>query len=159
MNALTNVTVFAPSERALKELPESFLKNLKENPEKLKEFLMYHIVTPKTCHCDFADNKILETGLPGKSLRMNKYGGLLPVDILDPSNVPVTVQCARVTQTDTEVCGGMIHTVNKVLLPPGNYTPRDGLPFPECQIVILQLHKNITHKVESRALNLTKVPT
>ena len=119
LNALTNVTVFAPSERALKELPESFLKNLKENPEKLKEFLMYHIVTPKTCHCDFADNKILETGLPGKSLRMNKYGGLLPVDILDPSNVPVTVQCARVTQTDTEVCGGMIHTVNKVLLPPG----------------------------------------
>jgi transforming growth factor-beta-induced protein len=119
LNALTNVTVFAPSERALKELPESFLTNLKSNPEKLKEFLMYHIVTPKTCHCDFSDNKILETGLPGKSLRMNKYGGLLPVDILDPNNVPVTVQCARVTHTDTEVCGGMIHTVSKVLLPPG----------------------------------------
>jgi transforming growth factor-beta-induced protein len=119
LNALTNVTVFAPSEKALKELPESFLKNLKENPEKLKEFLMYHVVTPKTCHCDFADNKILETGLAGKSLRMNKYGGILPVDLIDPSQSPVTVQCARVTHTDTEVCGGMIHTVNKVLLPPG----------------------------------------
>ena len=119
LDALTNVTVFAPSERALKELPESFMKTLKSNPDKLKEFLMYHVVTPKTCHCDFADNKVMPTGLVGKSLRMNKYGGLLPVDILDPNNVPVTVQCARVTHTDTEVCGGMIHTVNKVLLPPG----------------------------------------
>jgi transforming growth factor-beta-induced protein len=116
---LTNVTIFAPSERALQELPESFMANLKSNPDKLKEFLMYHVVTPKTCHCDFADNKVLPTGLAGKSLRMNKYGGLLPVDILDPSHVPVTVQCARVTHTDTEVCGGMIHTVGKVLLPPG----------------------------------------
>ena len=119
LNALTNVTIFAPSERALKELPESFLTNLKSNPEKLKDFLMYHIVTPKTCHCDFADNKVMPTELPGKSLRMNKYGGILPVDILDPSQVPVTVQCARITHTDTEICGGMIHTVNKVLLPPG----------------------------------------
>jgi len=115
----SNVTIFAPSERALKELPESFMKDLKSNPEKLREFLLYHTVSSKMCHCDFSDNKILPTGVAGKTLRMNSYGGQSPVNLLDPSRIPVTVQCARVTHTDTEVCGGMIHTVNKVLLPPG----------------------------------------
>jgi len=81
---------------------------------------MYHITTPKTCQCDMSNNKLLKTGVRDQSLRINTYGGVIP--IMDATPSVITAQCARITNVDSEVCGGMIHTVDKVLMPPiGNF--------------------------------------
>ena len=57
-DGMSNMTIFAPSERALSALPQVMLEELKANPEKLKEFLMYHVTSPKTCKCEMEDNKV-----------------------------------------------------------------------------------------------------
>jgi len=113
---LSNATVFAPSEKALSALPSELLEDLKGNPQKLKEFLMYHIATPKSCKCDMEDNKMLETEIENQKLRINTYGGMIP--FMDKKPSTITVQCAKLTHLDNEVCGAMIHTVDKVLMPP-----------------------------------------
>ena len=39
--------------------------------------------------------------------------------MLDMARPTVTVQCAKLVRLDDEACGAMVHTVDKVLLPPG----------------------------------------
>ena len=120
LNERSNLTIFAPSEKALSTLPKIMLDDLKSQPEKLKEFLMYHVATPKTCQCDMEDNKILQSGVENQKLRINTYGGLIP--FMDQKPNVMTVQCAKITHLDDEICGGMIHTIEKVLTPPiGNF--------------------------------------
>merc|ERR1719308_262299 len=53
---MSNMTIFLPTEKALTELPESFIEELKADSQKLKEFLMYHVTTPTEQAC------CLETG-------------------------------------------------------------------------------------------------
>ncbi len=81
-------------------------------------FQMYHVATPKTCKCDFEDGKLLQSGIEDKKLRLNVYSSA-PVNLFDlrPKQF-ATVQCAKIVRLDDEVCGGMVHTVDKVLLPP-----------------------------------------
>merc|ERR1712142_217476 len=82
LDTMSNITIFAPSQKALSALSTDMLEQLKSNPEQLKDFLMYHVTSPKTCKCDMENNKVLITSL------------------------------------DNEICGGLIHTVDKVLTPP-----------------------------------------
>ena len=63
LNGMSNVTIFAPSEKALSTLSKDMLEDLKADPAKLKEFLMYHIASPKTCQCEMENNKMLKTGV------------------------------------------------------------------------------------------------
>ena len=39
------------------------------NLTNLQEFLDYHTASPKTCKCDFEDNKLMQSGIEGKKLR------------------------------------------------------------------------------------------
>ena len=126
LDDFSNVTVFAPSERALAEMPEDFMKELRADKAKLREFLLYHVTRPKSCKCDLDNNKLLQTSASSRAkLRINNYTPFSPLNILDldgassRSNMAATVQCAKVVRLDEETCGGMIHTVDKVLLPPG----------------------------------------
>ena len=58
LDGMSNMTIFAPSERALSSLPQEMLENYKANPEQLKEFLMFHVASPKTCKCEMENNKV-----------------------------------------------------------------------------------------------------
>ena len=58
LDTMSNMTIFAPSEKALKALSQDMLEQLKSNPEQLKDFLMYHVTSPKTCKCDMENNKV-----------------------------------------------------------------------------------------------------
>jgi len=119
-NGLSNVTIFGPSEEALEELDEDILNSLKENPVELRQFLMMHIVTPKRCKCELENNMLLKTALRGNKIRINTYNSGNPLSILSAiggRSQIVTAQCARLTSVDTEVCGGMIHTIEKPLMP------------------------------------------
>ncbi len=114
-----NATLFAPSEKALKALPDQLMTEIKADPQKLKDILLFHVASPKTCKCDFVNNKLLDTGVAGKKIRINVYA-TTPMNLFDlrPRQI-ATAQCAKLTALDDETCGGMIHTVEKVLLPPG----------------------------------------
>jgi uncharacterized surface protein with fasciclin (FAS1) repeats len=100
---MSNVTIFAPSEKALSALPQTMLDDLKADPAKLKEFLMYHVATPRTCKCEMKNNKVLKSGVQDQKLRINTYGGLIPF-MTDQRPSKYTVQCARITSLDNEVC-------------------------------------------------------
>ena len=45
--SLTNATLFLPSEEAIKELPDAQLEQLKEEPQRLKDLLSFHVSEPE----------------------------------------------------------------------------------------------------------------
>lgn len=120
MEDLTNVTLFLPSERAMNELPASFLTSLKEEPDTLKEFVMTHVAKPITNPGKLSDNLLLETEATDQQIRINKFSRTST--LFGDSEVTVTAQCATIHQTHREeFCGGLVYAVDRVLLPtPGN---------------------------------------
>ena len=65
----SNRTLFAPSNRAMREVPAEVLDGIKADRDRLEEFVGYHTAKPKTCKCDLDDNKLMESELEGKKLR------------------------------------------------------------------------------------------
>ena len=53
------MTVFAPTQSAMEALPEETLRDLRGDRAALREFLLFHVATPRTCKCDFEDGKML----------------------------------------------------------------------------------------------------
>jgi len=125
LNDMTNVTMFAPRERALnKDFSAEFLEELKQDQQKLRDFLMLHVVSPKKCLCELEDNMLLKTGVEGKKIRINKYpsassgGGQypLPLEIIGLARPTYTAQCARISPKEIEVCGGILHSIDKPMM-------------------------------------------
>ena len=118
LNELSNVTLFAPSEDSLSELDPEFVEELKNDKNKLRDFLMFHVVTPKKCMCELKDNMLLKSGAAGKKIRINAYPSteLGPFGIVGLSRMTYTAQCAKISRRETEICGGMIQTIDKPLV-------------------------------------------
>merc|ERR1711915_1055094 len=101
VEGLSNLTFFAPSEKALSEIPKQLMD----------EILLHHITTEGKGSCHFSNNEQLTTA-GGKKLRINlhkHFGHMLPLG---------TVQCARIIENDGNVCGGKVHIIDRVLTPP-----------------------------------------
>merc|ERR1719319_483049 len=108
---LSNATLFLPSEEALADLPESFLQQLEEEPERLKELLTHHVVSPQLDEAALASARLLPSHLENHQIRMSSHSpGLL-------GRRQTLAQCARVVEGE-EVCRATVLTVDKVLLPP-----------------------------------------
>lgn len=99
-------TVFAPTNAAFDELPSGVLDDLllPENQDLLTEVLAYHVVPGEVMSSD------LETGL------VDTLNGGLAVDV---SPERVVVNDASVTQPDIPASNGVIHAINRVLVPVG----------------------------------------
>jgi len=72
---------------------------------------MHHVTTEKKTSCDLTNNQQLDT-LGGQTLRVNlhkHFGHSRPL---------ATIQCARVLETNQQVCGGHVHVIDRVLTPP-----------------------------------------
>ncbi|XP_071520134.1 transforming growth factor-beta-induced protein ig-h3-like [Panulirus ornatus] len=123
LGSLTDVTVFAPSNRAIDELPTEFLDDLMDNPTKLREVLSYHMATPSLRANDIANNHIATTRAD-HPLRINLYSrspllsGL--IEINGHRNVRLTAGCSRVSVLDSRACGAVVHVVEKMLVVPKN---------------------------------------
>ncbi|KAJ8920689.1 hypothetical protein NQ315_004828, partial [Exocentrus adspersus] len=116
INALNNATVFVPVDTAF-ETPEAkkVLEAAKDNPEKLKEIVRYHIVQGQLQSSDMNNNLLLETNDYGKDIRVNLYSTLpLFTNVVNRA----TVNCAKMIGFDERACGSIIHEVSKVLVPP-----------------------------------------
>lgn len=73
LDSMSNMTLFAPTNDAIDSMPMEQLKELKGNPTKLRDLLMYHITGPEAQGCDMENNQLLKTGLMDKSVRVNLF--------------------------------------------------------------------------------------
>ena len=97
-------TVFAPSDEAFKSVPAKTMAELAANKELLKSVLSYHVVAGKLSAAE-AKNSNLKT-VQGANVALAKAGTF------------VTVEDALVTQADVNATNGVIHVIDKVLMPP-----------------------------------------
>jgi uncharacterized surface protein with fasciclin (FAS1) repeats len=102
-----NYTVFAPTNAAFKKLPPSTLAAVGEDRALLKKVLTYHVVkgTVPAAKVVTLNGKSVKT-LSGQSVRVSVRGGNV---FLNGST--------RVTKTDVMASNGVIHVINKVLIP------------------------------------------
>ncbi len=99
-------TVFAPTDKAFAALPKGTLETLlkPENKSKLQAILKYHVVAGKVMAADVVKVDSAKT-LQGQS-----------VDV-KVSNGKVMIDKAQVVKTDIKCSNGVIHVINKVILP------------------------------------------
>ena len=98
-------TVFAPTDAAFKKVPKKTLKALLTNKARLKAVLLYHVVAGKVTAADVVKLRSAKT-LNGKKVRIRVSG---------PN---VFVNTAKVVKADVMATNGVIHVVNRVLIPP-----------------------------------------
>jgi transforming growth factor-beta-induced protein len=100
-------TVFAPTDDAFAKLPKGTVEALLKDTPKLKDILLYHVVSGKVMAADVAKMSSAKT-VEGKSATIKMEGG------------KVFVNDAQVIITDIQASNGVIHVLDKVILPPAN---------------------------------------
>ncbi|MXQ08897.1 fasciclin domain-containing protein [Alphaproteobacteria bacterium GH1-50] len=100
-------TVFAPTDEAFAALPEGTVENLlkPENIDQLTAILTYHVVPGKVMSGDLTDDMEAET-VQGSSVTIDLDNGVM-------------VEEASVVTADVEASNGVIHVIDRVILPEG----------------------------------------
>jgi uncharacterized surface protein with fasciclin (FAS1) repeats len=98
-------TVFAPSDEAFAQLPDGTVDSLLAEPDKLAEVLTYHVVPGRVTAADVVGLATAPT-VQGEALAVSVDGS-------------IHVDGARVISADVEASNGIIHVVDRVLLPAG----------------------------------------
>ncbi len=99
-----NFTVFAPTDAAFAKVPKKTLTALAADPAKLKAVLLYHEVKGELRANRVMKRSSIET-LNGASVTVKVTRGVVKVDN------------ARVVQANVEASNGVIHAINRVLMP------------------------------------------
>ena len=97
-------TVFAPTDAAFAKVPKSTLSALAKDKAKLKAVLLYHVASGKVTASKVVKLDSVKT-LQGQSAKVRV------------SNGKVFIGGARVTSPDVMASNGVIHVINKVLIP------------------------------------------
>ena len=100
-------TVFAPTDEAFAALPAGTVENLlkPENKDQLIAVLTYHVVPGKVMSTDLQDDMMAAT----------VQGGSITIDL----DNGVMVNDATVAAADIVASNGVIHVIDKVILPSG----------------------------------------
>jgi uncharacterized surface protein with fasciclin (FAS1) repeats len=98
------LTVFAPTDAAFAKVPKSTLAALGKNKAQLKAVLMYHVVKGKVTAAQAMKLHAAKT-LEGESLAIRVGGG------------KVIVGGATVIKANVIASNGVIHVINRVLIP------------------------------------------
>ena len=107
LNRPGGFTVFAPTNAAFAKLPKATLQKVGSDPALLKKVLLYHVVKGKVPAATVVtlNGKQVKT-LAGPSVKVSVRGGKV---FLNGST--------QVTKTDVMASNGVIHVINKVLIP------------------------------------------
>jgi len=97
-------TVFAPTDAAFAKVPKATLAALAKDKAKLRAVLLYHVAKGKLTAAKVVKLHSIKT-LNGQSLKVRVSHGT------------VTVGGARLIKTDIGASNGVIHVINKVLIP------------------------------------------
>lgn len=106
LNSEGPFTVFAPTNEAFNALPEGTLDNLMmpESKQKLGDILAYHVVEGTVMASDLSDGQTVTT-VQGEKLTVTKQNG------------NVMINGAQVIQADVNTSNGVVHIIDKVLMP------------------------------------------
>lgn len=96
-------TVFAPNNDAFKAVSAKTMDELGRDPAKLKAVLTYHVVPGKLAAAQVKPGNIKT--VQGKNVAMSRAGDF------------VTVEDAMVQKADIMATNGVVHTVDRVLMP------------------------------------------
>jgi uncharacterized surface protein with fasciclin (FAS1) repeats len=102
-------TVFAPTDDAFKRLPPNALANLMkpENRELLAKLVSYHVVP----------GRVMAKDMDGKMYKTKTVNGKeVEIDADDPGE-GIRVSKAKVVAQDAAADNGVVHQINRVLLP------------------------------------------
>jgi len=100
-------TVFAPTDAAFAALPAGTLDSLLADPEALKKVLLYHVVSGKVT-ADQVVGLTSATSVEGSPITIAVKDGKVYLN-----------DSAQVVTTDVMASNGVIHVLDKVILPPG----------------------------------------
>lgn len=106
-------TVFAPTDEAFAALPAGTVEGLLKDPETLAEILKYHVVAGKVLAADAAQLTEAET-LQGTPIAISTKDG------------KVMINDAEVISADVMAQNGVVHVINKVILPPAETSMTEG---------------------------------
>ena len=97
-------TVFAPTNDAFKAVPAKTLEDLGKDPARLKAVLTFHVVPAKVTAAEVKPGNVKSA--QGANLAMARAGQF------------VTVEDAMVEKADIMATNGVVHKVDRVLMPP-----------------------------------------
>lgn len=97
-------TVFAPNDEAFKAVPAATLDGLAKDPARLKAVLSFHVLPRKLTAAEVKNGP--EKTLQGANIALARAGTF------------VTAEEAVVTQADVASTNGVIHVVDRVMIPP-----------------------------------------
>jgi len=97
-------TVFAPSDDAFKAVAPATMQELARNKDMLKDLLTFHVLPGKVTSADVKNGNAKT--VQGASVALSKAGTFL------------TVEDAVVTQADVAASNGVVHVIDRVLVPP-----------------------------------------
>jgi uncharacterized surface protein with fasciclin (FAS1) repeats len=100
-------TLFAPTNEAFQTVPAKTMNELARNPGRLKDVLTYHMLPGKVMAADVRNSNARTA--EGASVALSKAGNF------------VTVEEAMVQRADIVATNGVVHTVDRVLLPPAKH--------------------------------------
>lgn len=98
-------TVFAPTDDAFAKLPKGTVDALLKDTPKLKDILLYHVVSGKVMAADVVKMSTAKT-VEGKPVMIKVEGN------------KVWVNDAQVVITDILASNGVVHVLDKVIMPP-----------------------------------------
>jgi uncharacterized surface protein with fasciclin (FAS1) repeats len=101
-------TVFAPTDDAFAKLPAGAVEDLLKDKEKLASVLTYHVVPGKVMSADVVKLKSAKT-VQGQEIKIDAAKWHLHKN--------VKVSGANVVKADIECANGVIHVIDKVILP------------------------------------------
>jgi uncharacterized surface protein with fasciclin (FAS1) repeats len=99
-------TVFAPTNDAFKGVPAKTMDELARDPAKLKAVLSYHVLPVKVTAAEVKNGNAKTT--QGANVALSRAGEF------------VTVEDAMVQHADIVATNGVVHTVDRVLMPPAS---------------------------------------
>ena len=97
-------TVFAPTDEAFKAVPAATMQALAQDKARLQAVLSYHVVAGSVTSADVKNGPV--KSVQGADLALSKSGTF------------VTVEDAVVTTADVRATNGVVHIIDKVLIPP-----------------------------------------
>nr|WP_299208836.1 fasciclin domain-containing protein [uncultured Tateyamaria sp.] len=99
-------TVFAPTDEAFAALPAGTVENLlkPENKDQLVSILTYHVVPGQTLSSDLAGQRLSVATVNGANVHIDGRNG-------------VKVEKSNVIQADILASNGVIHVIDRVLIP------------------------------------------
>jgi uncharacterized surface protein with fasciclin (FAS1) repeats len=104
-------TVFAPTDAAFEQLGGDTLENLLDDPDTLRDILLYHVV-PGSVNAESA------ISLAGSSVE-TANGDSIALSLQDGA---LFINDSEVVTTDVNATNGIIHVIDAVLLPPADGT-------------------------------------